>query len=300
VKVMTGSRIPPGADAVVRWEDTDLGDVEVEIRMPVASQQNIRAVDDEVACGQLIAPARSYLNPPRLAALVAAGITSLSVVPRPRVGILTTGDELVGEGEPVHGGQVVDSNRPLVKAFVQLAGGCVSDVSSVGDDKDLTRRTMGEMAARCDVLVTTGGVSVGERDWVRAAIEEAGVVEFWRVAMHPGKPLLFGHLDGTPVLCLPGNPTSVVACCYVFLGPLLEATAGATQRRPPLMIASSEQVAGRPESVQLIGGWIENGRLRPLRVRHPGLGQLAATDGLAIIDNGGVEVGDEVPFIPFL
>jgi molybdenum cofactor synthesis domain-containing protein len=299
VKVMTGSRIPPGADAVVPWEDTDLDAVDVTVRAPIRPADNVRPADSEIGCGQLLASLGSLLGPPGISALVAAGVESVTVVPRPRVGLLTTGDELVAPGQRVGPGQVIDSNGPLVTAFVAAAGATLVETGRVGDDKELTLQTMRHMAARCDVVVTTGGISVGEHDWVRSVVEEAGRVEFWRVAMRPGKPLLYGHLDGTPVLCLPGNPTSVLSCCYLFLGPLLDALAGATGRRRQELVLASERVTGQVGRVLLTPGWVDDRGFRPLSTRHPGFGQMVATDGLAIVSEGGVEPGGEVPFVAF-
>lgn len=300
VKVMTGGRVPPGADAVVPWEDTDLGEEIVTIGVPVRPDSNVRAEDEEVAVGRVLATHGSVLTPPRLSALTAAGIESVVVIPRPRVGILTTGDELVGEGHPLGAGQVVDSNRPLVAAFLRLSGIEVTAVDRVGDHRGLTERTMRDMAQRCDVLVTTGGVSVGEHDWVRSVVEECGEVEFWRVGMRPGKPLLYGRLEGTPLLCLPGSPMSVLVCCYVFLGPLLDALSGSAGPRRETVVPLCEPIVGTPGRVQLLAGWVDDEGFRPLRERHPGLGQVADTDGLAVIEEGGANQGDVIAFLPFV
>ncbi len=225
VRIFTGAQVPPGADTVVVQEDVDRDGVTVAIR-EIEAGRHIRPKGQDFSEGDVL------LNPPlrlstRHVGLLSAGDHPwVHVYRRPRVAILSTGDEIVMPGEPRNAAQIVSANGPSLSAFVESHGGVPVHLGVVKDDQDALT-AMAEAAKDCDLLLTSGGVSVGDRDLVRKAFTEAGLeVGFHRIAMRPGKPLMFGHLDTTPVLGLPGNPVSALVCALLFAGPALDRLQG--------------------------------------------------------------------------
>jgi molybdopterin molybdotransferase len=281
----------------VPWEQTDLGSVAVNIYEPIACGSNVRAPDEEIAVRQLLVGEGETIGPANLSAMVAAGIRQLATIPAPRVAILTTGNEIVNDSDTVPPGAVLDSNGPLLEAFVNYVGAEVVAYQTVGDDPDATFASIERIAPHCDLIVTTGGVSVGEHDWLRSTIEKNGNIGFWRVAMRPGKPLLFGEIAGKPILALPGNPTSALVGSYLFLGPLIAALSGHQQTELSTVEITSA-VAGSPGRVKIVAGHLTGRRFAPINAKHPGLGNMARTDGLAVIEEHGAEPGTEAAFIP--
>jgi molybdopterin molybdotransferase len=295
VKIMTGGQLPDGADAVVPWEDTDLGAAAVGVRRSVKPGANVRPPDDEIQRGQSLLGAGAVLTPLRAAALAAIGTTHVRVVPRPRVAIVTTGDELVPAGAVLAPGQVHDSNGPFLAAFARQFGGEVVRQHHAGDDRTATERVLVEAATEVDVMVTTGGVSVGEHDWVRDVFEAVGTIAFWRVAMKPGKPVAFGHIASTPVLALPGNPNGVVVGSYLFLSRLLFGIAGRENEGIRVHCAMTDAIRGDAKRTSVVPVQVADGRATPLpRAHRAGLGDLVNAEGFAIVPPGGCAAGSLV------
>ena len=224
--IATGGVVPDGADAVVPLElVTDRGDA-VEIPAPVAPGANVRPRGGDVTAGTVILPAGSRLTPHRLAAVAAVGHPSVSCHRRPRVAILTTGTELRAPGDALEPGQIFESNGLMLAALLERAGALVDRHHPVVDDDDAHRAAL-EEALAADVLVTSGGVSVGPHDLVRRITGELRVEEvFWGVAMRPGKPFFFGARDHTLVFGLPGNPVSSLVGALLFVVPAIRALQG--------------------------------------------------------------------------
>ncbi len=225
VRIFTGAQVPPGADTVVIQENTDREADTVTIREMEAGR-HIRPKGQDFSEGDelLIPPVR--LAPRHVGLLAAADRPWLQVYRQPRVAILSTGDEIVLPGEPRGPDQIVSANGPALSAFVRARGGLPVHLGVVKDDEDALT-AMAEAAKESDMLITSGGVSVGDRDLVRKAFESAGLeVGFHKIAMRPGKPLMFGHLGTTPVLGLPGNPVSALVCALLFVGPALDRLQG--------------------------------------------------------------------------
>ena len=224
-RIMTGAPMPPGADAVVPIEDAAETDGVVSVPGSVAIGAFVRAAAHDTRAGdevRLIGP----LSPGKLAVLASLGIGSVDVVRRPVVAILSTGDELVAAGEALRPGQIHDANGPALAAAVADAGGEPLRLPRVGDDPESIERALREGAASADLIVVSGGVSVGRHDHVRPVIERGGRLDFWRIAVQPGKPLAVGELDGMTVIGLPGNPVSALVTFELFARPLVRAMLG--------------------------------------------------------------------------
>ena len=231
IVISTGAVVPSGADAVVPVELTS-GDVDVE---RVAPGENVRPRGGDARRGDVVAAAGTVLRPAQLGALAAAGVATVRCARRPRATVLPTGSELRAPGEQLGPGEIYESNSVLIAAQLESAGAEVTVLAPVGDDAGATRAAL-ESGLAADVLVTSGGVSVGPHDLVRAALAEAGAEEvFWRVAVKPGKPIAFAVRGATLVFGLPGNPVSSLVGFELFVRPALLALQGASDPGPAFL-----------------------------------------------------------------
>jgi molybdopterin molybdotransferase len=232
VAISTGAVVPADADAVVPVESVSIVDNAIEISQSVEPGAHVRPRGGDVTSGEVVVPAGVRLTPARLAAAAASGVAELSCSRRPRVAILATGSELVDPGASLRPGQIYETNSLMLSAAVAAVGAEVVLQPSVADDEEALRAML-ERGLAADVLVTSGGVSVGEHDLVRAVELELGVEEvFWRVAMKPGKPVSFGVRGETLVFGLPGNPVSALVGCELFVKPALRALQGLADPQP--------------------------------------------------------------------
>ncbi|MHB8507269.1 MAG: molybdopterin molybdotransferase MoeA [Candidatus Dormibacteria bacterium] len=225
VRIMTGAPIPAGADAVIEVEETTTSGDRVEVRAAVVPGRNIRAAGGDTHRGDIALRAGTVLSPAGVALLAAIGTANPRCYPRPRVAIIATGDELVDPGVVPGPGQVVDIVSTGMAAAVRQGGAEVVAVRRAADTPGDVERALRE-AASADIVVSVGGVSMGEYDLVRRGVEALGKLDFWRVAMRPGKPLAFGRVLDRPFIGLPGNPVSAFVGFEVFVLPLLLATSG--------------------------------------------------------------------------
>ena len=245
IRIMTGAPTPPGADASVMVERTERDGADgVRISVPATVGDHIRPAGGDVDAGDVVFTAGTVLGPAHLGMLASIGLTDAPVYRRVRVGVISTGDELVEGPQPLAPGQIRDSNRPMLLALVAEAGAEPVDLGIGRDDEAAVEAMFRDAAAGCDVIVTSGGVSVGDYDVVKAVLDRLGALEWWQVAIKPAKPLAFGLLDGTPVFGLPGNPVSSHVSFELFARPALRRMAG--DPRPERTVVRATAGAAMP------------------------------------------------------
>lgn len=316
VRTMTGAPIADGADAVVVVERTDPAgppdDPGAVIQVAVVAQpgDHIRPIGDDVAVGDVVVAAGTELGPAHLGLLAAVGVSTVLVHPRPRVGVLSTGDEL-GTGPETQGAgasaRIHDANRPMLVAALDRVGCEPVDLGVVADDPDALAHALTAAARTCDAVVTSGGVSVGDFDHVGAVLGEVGHAQAYKVAIKPAKPFVLGRLGAIPVFGLPGNPVSSLVSFTVLAVPGLRRLRGATPARPePLagvaVAPLSRRADGKVHLVRVRTTGHVGGVPHVVPVRAQGSHQLqasASADALAVVPDGtGVDAGQPVALIP--
>nr|WP_279671717.1 gephyrin-like molybdotransferase Glp [Flexivirga meconopsidis] len=303
-RIMTGAPLPDGADTVVQVELTDAGTEQVQIRAAQPEGTAVRRVGEDVVTGDEVLATGTLLHPRHVPVLASAGVQQVSAIRRPRIAIVSTGDELVPVGATPGHGQVVDSNGPMLAALVQEGGFELADTRRVGDTGEQVRAVLTELAAGVDLIVTTGGVSAGAFEPLKLAFEDSDEqFEFVKVSMQPGKPQGFGMLGSTPVFALPGNPVSSLVSFLIFVAPAARKMAG---RSPALPTATArvgetwQSPPGRTQFARVV--YDDEGRVvRPIGEQGSHvLGGLAGSQALAIVpgDTTEVAVGETVSVIP--
>ena len=233
VRILTGAILPDGADTVVMQEQVTVADGRVRLQRTVPAGANVRSPGEDVRAGQTVLPAGSRLDPAQIALAAALGQATLTVHRRPRVALFTSGDELTPLGQALGTGAIYDSNRYLLRAMLQELGAAVVDLGIVADDPAAVRGAFAAAREQADVVISSGGVSVGDADYVRDVFAEFGDIHVWRIAMKPGRPLAFGQLGDTWFFGLPGNPVSTAVTFHEFVRPALRRLEGETPQ-PPL------------------------------------------------------------------
>lgn len=300
-RIFTGAPLPAGADCVEMQENVELDEAgRVRFRQPLRLGQNVRARGQETRVGDCVLPAGTRLGPIELGLAASLGAAELSVRRRPRVAVLSTGDELVEPGQVLGPGQIYNSNRRLLSAWLQRLGCSVVDAGILPDDLELTREALGRLGD-VDLILSTGGVSVGEADYLGLALREAGEMALWKLAIKPGKPLTFGHYQGVPVIGLPGNPASTLVTFGLLARPYLLRRLG-VQRIEPLGFAVPAGFAWRKPGMrrEYLRARLENGRALPYANQSSGVLRSAAwAEGLAeVLEGTTLEEGDSLRFIP--
>lgn len=306
VRVMTGAPLPPGTEAVVMVEDTERldGGERVRICATVPAAAAVRDAGSDIAIGDEVLPAGTVVRPAHLGVLASIGAADLVIFPRLRVGVLSTGDELVEAGHPLGPGQIRESNKPMLLALVAQANAIPVDLGIAPDNEDALVATLEHAGAMCDAVVTSGGVSMGDFDVVKLVLDRVGKMHWLQVAIKPAKPFAFGLLAaGVPLFGLPGNPVSSMVSFELLARPALRQMMGHTDIDHPRVVAVADEALGRRQDgkthfVRVRTRFAADGRVHVTSTGGQGSHQLAATagaDGLAVVPDGdGVTKGGEV------
>lgn len=300
-RIFTGAPLPLGADAVVMQEDTEAGDGTVRIDRAPKPGNHVRRRGEDIRAGQTVLVPGTRLGPAQLGVAAAVGTTHFQVYRRLRVAVFFTGDELVMPGRPLPMGRIYNSNRATLRALLGRLGVEVLDLGQVPDSLEATVAVLEWAAREADVVVTTGGVSVGEEDHVKAALERLGRLDMWKVAMKPGKPLAYGRVGDTDFLGLPGNPVSAFVVYTLFARPFLLARMGAHPGQPLSFTVPARFDWPKPgQRREFLRARLEDGRAVLFPNQSSGvLTSLAWADGLVDVPAGATVVaGDPVRFLP--
>ncbi len=287
-RIMTGAPVPGGADAVIMVEDTDCHDRKIDshlpekvhIYRPANSGENIRRSGTDIQPGQAILPNGTLLRPQDIGILALLGIASVPVRRKPRVAIISSGDELVSAGMPLLPGKIYDSNGPMLAALIQKAECEVISLGVVPDRQEAVQEIFARAAqTRPDVIISSAGVGAGAFDYIKSVVESSGSLNFWKVNMRPGKPLAFGIYRDIPFFGLPGNPVSSYVSFLVFVQPALERMSGiALKTKISIRASLVEPIEsdGRESYLRAIVQ-LRNGKYQAMLTGHQGSGNLFST-----------------------
>ena len=298
MRIMTGAPVPPGADAVIQVELTRSDDPQsewVEILEAVAPGNNIRPAGEDMQHGQTILERGSEIGPWEIGILATLGWATVPVVRRPHVAILGTGDEVIDVDEPLQPGKIRNSNSYLLEAAVRWAGAVPHRLGVARDTVESLREKFTE-AMQSDLIITSGGVSVGDFDLVKNIMTEQGAINFWRINMRPGKPVAFGHIGKVPLLGLPGNPVSAAVTFELFGRPVIRKMSGHTRLlRPQIEVVVEDGVSDRAMRRHYVRARVEwrDGRYVAHTTGNQGsniMTSLLNANALVIVPEGGVEV----------
>lgn len=309
MRIFTGAMMPQGADTVFMQEDVTLDGDAVILPPGLKPGANSRAAGEDFEQGEPVIPAGIRLDARGLSALAALGIAEILVRRPLRVAVFSTGDELrdAGHAAPLPPGAIRDANRPMLLALLRNRGLAATDLGILPDSRAAIREALVAASRDHDVLLTSGGVSTGEEDHVRFAVEEAGRLDFWRLAIKPGRPIAMGHLGKAVVLGMPGNPAAVLVTFARFVGPVLDMLAGARPVRPlPRWLPAGFSYRKKAERLEYVRASIAGnaGAFEARRFPRDGaalISSLIATDGLVELEEErlAVQPGEPVAFYSF-
>lgn len=304
IRILTGASLPDGVDTVVLEEDCAVGADRIAFRNGLKKGANTRKAGEDVMAGTCLFKAGRVMSPQDVALLAATGTAQLSVFNRLRVGVLSTGDEIVPAGKTARPGQIFDANRPMLQSILARWGHAAVDLGKVEDDRDRLRACLDAAAGSVDAILTSGGASAGDEDHLSALLSAEGQMHTWRIAIKPGRPLALGQWRGVPLFGLPGNPVAAFVCALVFARPALGVLAGAVWQKPvgfmvPAAFSKSKK-AGRREYLRArinATGSVEV-------FASEGSGRIAGlgwADGLVELSDeaGVVKPGDRVRYLPY-
>ncbi len=308
-RIFTGAPVPEGADTVVVQEVCEPERDGVRVNAEIRAGENIRRRGEELHAGTQVLEAGIRLGPQHLGLAAAVGAEQLRVYRRLRVAMLASGDELVMPGEPLGPGQIYNSNRFLFRALLQALGCEAIDLGIIADEREATQAALAAAAQQADLVLASGGVSVGEEDHVRPAVEQLGHLDLWRVAMKPGKPFAFGRIGETPFIGSPGNPVSLFVTFCLFARPFIARMQGVRDARPPTPqwlpagFVLSKPLKRRDYQRARLQSDAATGQLSVQRFHSTSsaaLSSLTWANGLVLIPPGEtIAIGDPVAFLPF-
>ena len=308
VRIMTGAIMPEGADTVIIQEDVQTDGSGIRIDGSTRKGDNVRQAGEDIAAGDLILTAGRRLNPADIGLIASLGIAEVSVVRRLRVAFFSTGDELRSIGETLNDGAIYDSNRYTLYGMLERMGTDIIDMGVIKDDLEALEEAFAIAASNADVLITSGGVSVGEADYIKEILAKLGRVDFWKVAIKPGRPLAFGHVGDAVFFGLPGNPVSVMVTFYEFVQPALRKMIGEDNAGVLTLKARCDsRLKKRPGRVEYQRGILqqdEDGNLVVVKTGAQGSGILTSMSQancfiILPLDSGGIEPGMYVDIQPF-
>lgn len=272
VRIMTGAPLPPGTDTVIMQEQVQRDGDSIRISSACRRGDHVRAAGEDLAKGSVALAAGRALLPADIGLLASIGFAEVSVIRKLRVAFFSTGDELRAIGEPLAQGQIYDSNRYTLYSMLSRLGVEIIDMGVVRDDRSAVERAFVEAAAIADVIITSGGVSVGEADYVKEILARLGEIGFWQIEMKPGRPLAFGRVRTAAFFGLPGNPVSVMVTFYQFVQPALRRMMGERnpQPAPTFFVRSSARLHKRPGRTEFQRGILERNANGELTVRDTG------------------------------
>lgn len=303
IRILTGAALPQGVDTVILQEDVTLGTSEIAFRSGLKSGANARKAGEDVTVGDTILPRGRRVTPADLALMAATGIGSVNVFKPLRVAVVSTGNELVEAGDPIAPTQIFDANRPMLIGLIRQLGHVPIDMGRIPDDRDTLRVAFDTAAERADVILTSGGASAGDEDHVSALMSENGVMNEWRIALKPGRPLALGTWNTKPVFGLPGNPVAALVCTLIFAHPALCMLAGAGWHEPQgfdLPAAFTKQK--KPGRREYLRARIQNGQVEVFASEGSGrISGLSWADGLVELGDEAqnIKPGDRVRYIPY-
>lgn len=261
IRIMTGAPVPAGCDAVVMQEDVEATDTSILLKKPVKLHQNIRRRGEDIARGSVVFSAGQRLTVAEIPLLASLGIGEIGVKRKPRVAVFSTGDELQLPGQPLGDGQIYDTNRLAVHVMLEQLGCEVINLGIVRDNPETLRDTFRQADSCADVVISSGGVSVGEADYTKQILDELGEISFWKLAIKPGKPFAFGKLSHSWFCGLPGNPVSATVTFYQLVLPLLAVLSGQQQALQPvrLRVKAAQRLKKTPGRLDFQRGVLRQG-----------------------------------------
>ena len=303
VRILTGAALPDGVDTVVLQEDVEIEDGAVCFTGPIKAGANTRAAGEDKKANDIVAARGRRITPADLALMSAVGVATLETFAPLKVGILSTGDELVEAGQSAAPGQIFDANRPMLMGLITGLGHSAVDLGRVGDDRDALRARLEDAAAQLDVIFTSGGASAGDADHVSGLLNEAGSMALWRIAIKPGRPLALGMWNGTPVFGLPGNPVAAMVCTLVFGAPALAQMAGASWSAPQgFDLPAAFEKRKKPGRREFLRARMRAGQVEIFASEGSGrISGLSWAEGLVELPDAALHVrpGDRVRYIPW-
>ena len=308
LRIMTGAVMPAGADTVVMQEHVESTDKGILIDTDIKPGANVRQAGEDISAGDTILTTGTYITPADIGLIASLGLAEIPVFRRLKVAFFSTGDELRSIGEALVEGQIYDSNRYTLYGMLQRLGVEILDMGVICDEPEALREGFEKASAQADVLITSGGVSVGEADYVKEILEQVGSVNFWKVAMKPGRPLAFGNINQTWFFGLPGNPVSVMVTFYQFVQPALYHLMGCKQDvSATFRVTCTSRLRKKPGRVEYQRGILQRNETGELTVTKTGmqgsgiLRSMTQANCFIILpmDSGNIEPGMQVDVQPF-